>query len=152
MTTIVMNTMNAAVTEYDLGLALQSISGDTAGSASGLVTLGGDTDDDAVIDASFLGPVRGDVKKTRFPSIYYAMTGDGEGEGEARVVVRGSDGEDAEYPYRFSIRGMGVSRAVPGLGLRANYFAIGFRNVAGADFRIDRIEPELVQSTSRKVF
>jgi hypothetical protein len=142
MTTIVMNLLNAAVTEYDWNF--QSATPSHAASAAGLFTLGGEADNAAPIT----GEVRtgktlwGSDRKKALADIYFAMKGSGTG------VCR-IEGETEANEYEFSVREGGVSRALPGRGIHENYLAFGYRNVAGADFRLDRIEPSTVQSKKR---
>ena len=45
----------------------------------------------------------------------------------------------------------GQSRSKPGLGIRENYLAFGYSNTDGADFRLDRIEVLVAESTRRRV-
>lgn len=147
-TTIVMNTMNAAVSEYDW--TLQSVTQTHGASATdGLCTLGGGVDRTADIDAEFLGPglLSASGHKQRTLEVVFAMRGSGNpgDQGTLRIKANGT-----EYGYLFPIRSTGVSRAKPGRGIRENYVAYGFRNVDGADFRIDRIEPKPLESPLKK--
>lgn len=144
MKTIVMNTLSGAVTEYDW--ALTSVSPTRAGSAGGLHVLGGDTDAGQPIAASITTGKKlwGDTIKKFVAYVYFAMVG--VGSGRARVI-----GQSATYAYPFNISPAGTSRAVTGRGIRENYLAFGFDNVAGADFRIDMIEPTTAASTNRRI-
>lgn len=148
MTAIVMNTINAAVTEYDW--TFQSITPTHAGSAAGLHEFGGNTDAGSAIAASFLTAETslGSSMKRRIASVYFAMlteTADGAGMAVVRGRVAG------EYTYPVQIRDGGMSRAVCGKGLRESYIALGYENVSGAHFRIDRIEPEIIESKQRRL-
>jgi hypothetical protein len=139
MTTIVMNTLSGAVTEYDW--AFQSITPDYAG-GTGLFTLGGDTDAGDPIDGEFLsGDLGGDVK-LGVSSVYVAVQGAGTGE----VLVKGAT---ETWAYAMDVLPSGVSRAKTGRGISENYLAFGYRNVAGVDFVIDRIDPDL--TTKRRM-
>ena len=143
MKTIVTNTLNGAVTEYDW--ALTSISPTRAGSATGLHTLGGNTDAGQPIAASITTGKKlwGDTIKKFAVYVYFAMVGTGSG--RARVETRAQT-----YAYEFPVQAGGVSRAVTGRGIRENYLAFGFDNVGGADFRIDAIEPKTATSNTRR--
>lgn len=131
--TIVMNTLNGAVTEYDW--ALQSITADHGGSVNGLYLLGGDKDLDQPIAASMTSgkALRGTSLKKLIGSVYLSMQGAGTA---AFTVYRAAD----SFEYEFTVRDSGVSRCKAGRGIRENYLGYGFRNEAGAFFRIDRIE------------
>lgn len=148
MTAIVMNTLNGAVTEYDW--SFQSITPTHAGSAAGLHEFGGNTDAGSDIDASFLTAETslGSTMKRRIASLYFAMmteTADGEG----LALVKGREG--GEFSYPLTIRDGGMSRAICGKGLRESYIAFGYENVDGAHFRIDLIEPEIIESKQRRL-
>lgn len=153
MTTIVMNTENGAVTEYDW--VLQSVTQTHGASAApakpGLFALGADDDAGtalapAPIEATWLAgeTLHGNHVKKRLGPIYFG--GGGSGEGLLRVVADG-----VEYSYKFPVRAMGVSEAKPGMGIRTNYIAVGRSNVDGADFMQDVVEIPFIESKSRKV-
>lgn len=144
MKTIVMNTLNGAVTEYDWPIT--SIGPTRAGSAGGLHSLGGNSDAGQPIAASITTGKQlwGDTIKKFVAYIYFAMTATGLG--RARVETRSQT-----YAYEFPVQAGGVSRAVTGRGIRENYLAFGFDNVGGADFRIDLIEPKTAASTTRRI-
>lgn len=144
MKTIVMNTLNSAVTEYDW--TLTSIAPTRAGSTGGLYAMGGNTDAGQPIPASITTGKRmwGDTIKKFVAYIYFAMTATGLG--RARVETRAQT-----YAYEFPVHASGVSRAVTGRGIRENYLAFGFDNVTGADFRIDSIEPKTATSSTRRI-
>ena len=143
MTTIVLNTLTRAVTEYDW--EFQSITPSHAGDATGLYALGGDTDNEIDIDASFAtGKTQmGTPARKRVDEVFFSMTGDT----PANLVVDAS----SVYTYSFTVSGQGVSRALPGRGLRENYLAIGFSNSNVGDFRIDKIEANIAQSDNRRI-
>lgn len=144
MKTIVMNTLSGAVTEYDWSL---TATGPTrAGSAAGLHALGGNADAGQPIAASITTGKKlwGDTIKKFVAYVYFAMVG--AGLGRARVETRAQT-----YAYEFPVQTSGVSRAVTGRGIRENYLAFGFDNVAGADFRIDAIEPKTATSNTRRI-
>ena len=144
MKTIVMNTLNGAVTEYDW--ALTSITPTRAGSAAGLHALGGNADAGTPIAASVTTGKRmwSDTARKFVAYIYVAMIG--AGTAQARVI-----GPSATYTYPFPVRPNGVSRAVTGRGIRENYLAFGLDNLNGADFRIDSIEPTSANTTTRRI-
>ena len=145
MTTIVVNTLSGAVSEY-AGFDFQSITPTHAGSALGLYELGGDADLDQTIVASVVTGVTiwSEIKRKFMDSVYFAMTGSG----TSTMTVKTPD---AEYEYPFDVRSNGVSRAQPGRGIRENYLAFGYSNTGGADFRLDRIEVPQNPSKNRKV-
>ena len=144
MKTIVMNTLNSAVTEYDW--TLTSIAPTRAGSTGGLYTMGGNTDAGQPIPASITTGKRmwGDTIKKFVAYIYFAMAGTGIG--RACVVTHSQT-----YAYEFPVKAQGVSRAVTGRGIRETYLAFGFDNIGGADFRIDSMEPTTAASTTRRI-
>lgn len=142
MTTIVMNTETLAVTEYDW--AFQSITGQHAGSALGLYELGGDDDAGTAIDASVLsGPVGGQ-QTIGVAGIYFTVDSDGQG---VAVVVTSSD----TWLYPIGMRAKGVSRAMAGAGIQENWLSFGYRNVAGADFLLQRIDAETFVAPTRRL-
>lgn len=149
MTAIVLNTLRAAVTEYDW--AFQSITPTRAGSAAGLFALGGATDAGAPIASTWIGPERVQattLKKQRIESVYFGIRSTSTpAAGKLRIQGLGF----GAYEYEFAIGSQGVSRGIPGRGFRETYFAIGYRNVAGAHYRIDRIEPVFIESTTRRL-
>lgn len=145
MQAIVMNTLTGAVSEYD-NFPFQSITPTHAGSAVGLYTLGGDLDVTAPIVSRIKTPsaLFDDSRKKRCEGVYFSLRGAGTGE----LTVYG---RDAEYSYLFDLRASGVSRAKPGKGVSENYWAFGFSNPDGDDFKLDRIEANIVQSDSRRL-
>ncbi len=142
---IVMNTLTGAVSEYAT-FAFDSITETHAGSATGLYTLGGDTDNGAAIVAEVITgkPLWGDQRKKRMDMVWLSM----KGEGTAELIVQG---EANEWRYNFPVRTSGQSRAKPGLGIRENYLAFGFSNPGGERFSIDQIEVSDVKSNTRRV-
>ena len=143
MNTIVLNTLTRAVTEYDWNF--QSITPTHLGDATGLFALGGETDNELPIAASFAtGKTQmGTPLRKRVDEVFFSMTGDT----PSTLTVDAS----AAYSYTFTVSANGVSRAQPGRGLRENYLAVGFANVAGGDFRIDRVEINIVPSDNRRI-
>ncbi len=151
MTTIVMNTATGAVSEYDW--AFQSITPTHAGDATGLYLLGGDSDGTAgdpvapvPIDGTFMcaKTLLGSSKKKGVDMVYLGIQGAGAG----LLRVAGAGGA-WEYPVQ--VLDAGMSRAKPGMGIRENYLGLGYRNVAGAAFRIDRLEAIVPESKTRRV-
>lgn len=144
MTTIVLNTLNAAVTEYDW--AFQSITPTHAGDATGLYLLGGDKDSAANIDASIATGTTlcGSSFKKHVPMVYLSIRG--AGVGVLRVF-----GKAKSWAYRFAVRATGQSRGQPGKGIWENYLGFGYSNVDGADFVLDRIEADIIASKTRRV-
>ena len=141
MAAIVMNTLSGAVTEYNW--SFQSITAQRAGSASGLFTLGGNTDAGAQIV--------GEVRSGKYSgsgvlgvgNVYITTQGGGDG---TLIVL----GRTASWEYPLADRASGVSKGQPGLGIRESHLGFGYRNVAGADFILERIDAEVVPSTTRK--
>jgi hypothetical protein len=142
MTAIVLNTLTGAPSEYDWGFA--SISEDFAGDAGGLYTLGGDTDNGAPIAASLLAGKPGGEAIERLGNVFVAVKGTGDGE----LIVQGESGTTWYYPV--AARPSGVGCAKPGLGIKETRLALGYRNVAGAAFRVDRIDAEMFVSKTRR--
>lgn len=144
MTTIVMNTLNGAVTEYDW--AFQSITPGHAGDATGLYALGGDTDAGNPIVATVTTGKKhwGSTLKKFVSCVYFAMRGAGQGALTVHCAA-------TSYTYPFPVRASGESRAVTGRGIRENYLAFTYQNPGGDDFAIDRIEVLSTQSTTRRI-
>lgn len=140
MTTIVVNTKSGAVTEYDW--APQSMTSTRAGGAAGLFSLAGDTDAGAPIAGQFLSGRPPTTTPSRPGNVYLTMQG-----ADGMLLVQG-DGGSWEYPVLQ--RPSGIARATPGVGIRETALALGFRNVDGADFRIERIDAELFPSKTRR--
>ena len=141
MTAIVMNTATGAVSEYDW--TFQSMTAGRAGSDAGLFALGGDTDAGAEINAQLRTGRTGGQTALAVGNVFVAGdVGDG-----GLVIVEGAS-QSWEYPL--AVRASGVSRADPGRGIRENYLGFGYRNQAGAFFRIDRIDAEVIPSKTRR--
>ena len=140
MNTIVMNTLNGAVTEYDW--AFQSITPTQAGDAAGLYTFGGSLDNASlVVSRITTGSNQWGASFKKFiEMIYFAIIGSG----EASMFVN-------DYEYSFPVRDSGESRCQPGKGIRENYLSFGFSNPSGESFRLDKIEVAVVASTTRRV-
>lgn len=145
MNAIVMNTLNAAVTEYE-NFAFQSITPTHAGDATGLFLLGGNLDiDQPIIGSIQTGKTLIDESRKKYvEAVHFAMTGTGSG---ALVVA----GQESTYSYSFQIRPAGVSRAKTGRGIRENYLSFGLEKSDGGDFQLDRIEVQIAASINRKV-
>lgn len=141
MDAIVLNTDNLAVTEYE-NFAFQSITPTHAGSSLGLYLLGGDKDVAANIDAEIRTAKRqwGDDHKNYVQGAYFSMTGSG----RATLIVSTRKGD---YENQFLMQP--VARAKSGRGLKESYFGVGFKNVVGADFTIDKINPIVAGITRR---
>jgi hypothetical protein len=145
MNAIAFNTMTGAVSEYT-GFGFQSITPTHAGSATGLFTLGGDTDAGLPIVATVTTGKQlwgGTLKKVA-QMVYFSLKGSGT---STMAVV----GENASHSYPFPVRDTGQSRSKPGLGIRENYLAFGYSNTDGADFQLDRIEVLVAESKNRRV-
>lgn len=145
MNTIVVNTLNGAVSEYT-GFGFQSITPTHAGSATGLFELGGDLDVGAIIAASAVTgkTLMGGSQKKLLDTIFFSLKGSG-------ISTATVYGEADTYPYEFGVQAAGESRAKPGRGIRENYMAFGYSNTDGAAFQLDRIEALVSQSRSRRV-
>lgn len=142
MTTIVMNTLNGAVSEYDWGF--QSMTPTQAGSASGLCALGGDADIAEPITGEIRsGFHRGD-KLLTIGNAYVSTNGEDDGV----FLVQGHN-ETWEYPLQ--VHEGGVSKAKPGKGIRETRLSFGYRNQDGADFHVDRIAIDVIESKNRRI-
>lgn len=142
---IVLNTLNAAVSEYD-GFGFQSITPNLAGSATGLFALGGDLDIDQDIVATVTTgkTLWGDTLKKFVDMIYLSLKGSGTG---SMTVI----GENTQYPYSFPVRSSGESRVKPGRGIRENYLAFKYSNADGSAFELDRVEVATGNANTRRV-
>ncbi len=145
MKTIVLNTMNGAVSEYD-NFAFHSITPTHGGSATGLFAFGGDLDIDLPIVSDVRTPKKllSSTLKKYMETVYFSM----QGSGTSQLTVFGMN---AQWSYSFPVRDSGQSRASPGRGIRENYLGFGYRNPAGDAFRIDRIEVIANTSKTRRV-
>lgn len=144
MNAIVLNTLTGAVTEYT-GFGFQSVTPTHAGSATGLFTLGGNTDAGLPIVATVTTgkTLWGETLKKLLGLVFFALKGSGQ---STLSVI----GEGTSYTYPIVVLAKGVSRAKPGRGIRENYLAFGFSNADGADFQLDRIEVDVSQSKNRR--
>lgn len=145
MNTIVVNTLNGAVSEYE-GFAFQSLTPTYAGDAAGLYELVGDTDNGSLILARVQTgkPSWGEAKKKMLHKIFLGL----KGEGAFTVHV---DGENDSYEYSTETTGKGEARAQPGRGISETYLSFGFSNPDGQTFELDNIEPITATSTTRRV-
>lgn len=145
MTTIVMNTLTAAVSEYT-GFGFHAITPTHAGSATGLFALGGDTDDGApIVGRIQTGKVEwGGSRKSLMDKVFLAL----KGSSSFRLHV---SGEAADYSYDFTAAASGQSSAQPGRGIRENYLSFGFSNPSGQAFQLDAIEVPSLKSPNRRV-
>lgn len=145
MNTIVLNTLNGAVTEYD-AFAFQSLTPTHGGTATGLYALGGDTDDGEPILARIqTGRVQWGTSLKKFADdVYFAV----KSAGELRLHVAG---EAASWSYDFVVRASGQSRAVPGRGIKENYLSFGLSNPDGQGFQLNKIEVGIPTSENRRV-
>ena len=137
--------MTGAVSEYT-GFGFQSITPTHAGSATGLFTLGGDTDAGLPIVATVTTGKQlwGGSLKKMLQMVYFSL----KGSGTSTMTVHG---ENTDHRYPFPVRDTGESRSKPGMGIRENYLAFGYSNTDGADFQLDRIEVLVAESKTRRV-
>lgn len=144
MNAIVLNTLTGSVSEYTR-FGFQSITPTHAGSATGLFTIGGNTDATLPIVSVVTTPktLIGATLKKFIDMVFFAI----KGTGTSTMTVTG---ESASYSYTFPIRTAGVSRSKPGKGIREDYLAFSYSNTDGADFQLDRIEVSVIQSTTRR--
>ena len=145
MNAIAFNTMTGAVSEYT-GFGFQSITPTHAGSATGLFTLGGDTDAGLPIVATVTTGKQlwGGSLKKMLQMVYFSL----KGSGTSAMTVHG---ESTAHSYPFPVRPTGQSRSKPGSGIRENYLAFGYSNTDGAAFQLDRIEVLVAESKTRRV-
>lgn len=145
MNTIILNTQTGAVSEYT-NYAFQSITPTHAGNASGLFAFGGDLDIAQPIVGQFqtATKLRSTTLKKMLEMVYLSM----KAEGDAYLTVFG---EYDSWTYCFPVRDSGQSRCVVGRGIRENYLGLGFAKSDGAYFTIDRIEPLMHESKTRRV-
>lgn len=145
MTTIVLNTLTGAVSEYT-SFAFHAVTPTHAGSATGLFAFGSDLDIDQPIvsDVRTAKRLLSSTLKKHMELVYFAM----QGAGTSEMTVFGKAGQ---WSYAFPVRASGESRAVPGRGIRENYLGFGYRNPGGEAFRIDRIEVLTNESKNRRV-
>lgn len=145
MTTIVMNLRNGAVTEYDEGVVLGASDAYLA-RADGLHLLGGALDGAAAIAASFSSGSLSEADAGKRSAVEAFLTV--EGPGPYFVEVTTVEGESYAYPVEAQ---RGNERRAPfGLGLYSSHWQFGFRNGAGADFRLEQMNPKFV-TVSRRI-
>lgn len=145
MNTIVMNTLNGAVTEY-AGFGFQSITSTHAGSATGLFALGGDKDVTARIQARVQTGKRewGTSLKLFIGKVFLALRSSG-------TLKFHVETRSAAYDYPVVVAASGQSSAKPGRGIRENYLSFGLSNPGGQAFFLDAIEIPEFPSKSRRV-
>lgn len=143
MTTILLNTITGAVSEYDT--AFHSITPTHAGDAAGLFAFGGDSDAGApiVADAQTPKTIQASTLKKSLEAAYLSMRGTGSA--EVRVI-----GQAQQWAYPFAVQADGVSRCKLGRGIRESYLGFGFSNPGGEYFQIDRIEIVMSGSKNRR--
>lgn len=147
MTTIAFNLQSHAATEYDWDFS--SLSGRYATGAEGLLALGGDTDAGRQIAALATTPVSQHKSSlVKGVAMVYVSTPSAQVQG-LEVLVELPTGQ--RYAYALQQQARGVARAQPGRGIRESYLGFGVRNVAGADFEIERIEVQTHASATRRV-
>lgn len=145
MNAIVCNTLTGAVSEYTRH-AFQSITPTHGGSATGLFSFGGDTDDGLLIVAQLRMPstLRETTLKQSLEMVYLSMAG----AGCARLTVYGAN---KSWDYAFPLRSSGQTRCPVGRGIRENYLGFGLTNPAGQQFMLDRLEALNGASKTRRV-
>lgn len=141
MTAIVLNTATGAVSEYDW--TFQSLTQDHLAAPSGLFAAGGNTDAAAPIAARVLGNKPGGEKLLSLGNVYLAIKGT-----TAGVLIVEGQSDTWEYPV--VPRTSGVSCARPGMGIKESRLALGYRNTDGGDFRLDRLDADVVESKTRR--
>lgn len=141
---IVMNTLTAAVSEYDI--STHALTPGHFGNKTGLYEFGGDSDDGAPIVGTVISGenLQGSSLKKRIEVVYFALNAPCRGE----LIVRANG---SEYRYPTEDRASGVAKARPGRGIRENYIAVGFSNPEGHAFTLNRIEAEETKSMNRRV-
>lgn len=144
MTSIVVNTLTGAVSEYDW--TFQSITPTHAGDAMGLFLLGGNTDNgNLIVGRIQTGKLSwGGSLKKYLGKLFFGLKGDG-------VFRAHVSGENDDYTYNFAAAYKGVSRAQPGRGIYESYLSFGFSNHLGQDFELDNLEALESNSTIRRV-
>ena len=144
MNTIVMNTLTGAVSEYTR-FGFQSLTPSLAGSATGLFTLGGDTDAGLpIVSVATTPKTLLSTSLLKFLDIVFFSL---KGSGTSTLTVIGEAGG---YAYQFPVLPPGVSRSKPGRGIRENYLAFSYSNTDGSDFQLDRMEVSVAQSNTRR--
>lgn len=143
MNTIVLNTLNGAVTEYTGFTGAVTLT--HIGNHDGLFALAGDTDAGTPVVSNVVTGKKqwGSSLKKYVDILFFGLKGLGQG----RLTVFG---EKTSNSYNFAIEKGGESRSKPGRGIRENYLAFGFSNPDGKDFQLDRIEINIGQSGTRR--
>lgn len=144
MTTIVLNTLTGAVTEYT-NHDFDSVTPTHAGSALGLYAFGGDADlTTPIVAAIRTGKTSwGSAFRKLLDMVFIGI----KGTGQCRLAVVG---ESTLYEYNFPIDQGGESRCKPGRGIRETYLALGLSNPDGRDFQLDRIDAVVQSSGTRR--
>lgn len=152
MTAIVMNTTTGAVTEYGASFTFNSITRTHAADGAKLHTLGGSSDNGAPISATWLGPQLGGLAVRRPDQVYAAVRGPAGSAGKVRVVAGGHKvARGTEWQYDLAVQPSGISRSQrPGLGIRENFLAYGYANVAGAPYVVSLFQVDEIMSNQRK--
>lgn len=145
MTAIVYNTMARGVTHYDWVFC--AITATHAARHDGLYALGGDTDAGGDIEASFATPLQehGATLKKTVQAVYLLMDGGAAlGVGLVRTPAQ-------QWTYLLQTLEPGVSRYVPGRGIRENALGFGFANTGGAAFEVFGLEALIAASATRRI-
>lgn len=145
MNAIAVNLLTGAVSEYT-NFAFTSVSPRYAGSATGLFALGGNLDVAALIvstvETGKLG--WGDTLKSRISAVYFGI----EITGTFHTKV---NGVTSSYTYLTDAGPKGVSRGVPGRGIRENFISFGMSTPSGQAFVLTSIEVGTIDSTTRRI-
>lgn len=146
-TGIVMNTENAAVSEYD-NFSFNSLTRAGTGrylgaKADGIYELGGDLDDTSEIDAYFTTKLF-DFESDKFKRMDRAYLGiKNDGSMILKTITRDStDGKKHEnwYELEATSEEMRTQRIKTGRGLKSHYWQFTVTNKLGSDFDLDTIE------------
>lgn len=143
---IVCNTLTGAVSEYTRH-EFQAVTPTHGGSATGLYSFGGDTDDGLPIVAELRLPatLRKSTLKKHLEMVYLSMRG----RGNARFTVYGPGA--AQWHYTFPLLSSGQTRCPVGRGIRENYLGFGLSTPAGQAFTLDRVEVLERASKTRRI-
>ena len=150
--TIVMNTRNDAITEYqNYGFnSYAEINGSYYGaSSSGLYLLDGDDDDGTNIDWSFkTGQM--DNKSPfmkQLPEIVLGLRSNG----SIRVRVHKDDNEYFDYTLpAINTETIRQHRVQPGRGMRSRYFSVELQGIANSTLELDSLQMN-TSKTSRRI-
>ena len=114
----------------------------------GAVCAGGDTDAGEPIVGRIDTGARdwGSTQLKQIAAAYFSLR---QTSGEAVFSVGVEGGRS--YPYPVVLRGKGVSRAVPGRGIRENFLSFGFEVPGGQAFVLSGIEVDIRSSKTRRV-